>query len=232
MREKRIPFSAITVVLLVLAVGLLLFSTIGGARAALGDPATYSAEVSMKSIGLVLNENGTPIEDGKLLSRLLSGQEDFVPGKSYDEVLTVSNTGKIDEYVRLTIYRYWLGENGKRTDLDPALIRLTLGTDGWVEDKDASTAERTVLYYTKPLEAEGDPTSAALTAVMVDNAVATGVQQVRSGNTITTIYAYDGMQFGLEIEVDGVQTHNAADAILSAWGIETTVGADGTLSLN
>lgn len=47
-----------------------------------------------------------------------------------------------------------------------------------------------------------------------------------------TSYAYDGYQFSVEIEADAVQTHNAEDAIQSAWGTQVQVSEDGsTISL-
>ena len=49
--------------------------------------------------------------------------------------------------------------------------------------------------------------------------------------TVTTVYEYDGAMFVLEAEVDAVQTHNAADAIRSAWGVEVTLEEDGALRL-
>ena len=48
---------------------------------------------------------------------------------------------------------------------------------------------------------------------------------------MTTVYEYDGAMFVLEAEVDAVQTHNAADAIRSAWGVEVTLEEDGALRL-
>ena len=58
------------------------------------------------------------------------------------------------------------------------------------------------------------------------------VSQDADGNkTITTVYEYDGYRFNLEAEVDAVQTHNARDAIKSAWGVEVNVADNGTLSL-
>ena len=36
---------------------------------------------------------------------------------------------------------------------------------------------------------------------------------------------------GREVEVDAVQTHNAVDAIKSAWGVDVNIAQDGTLSL-
>ena len=49
--------------------------------------------------------------------------------------------------------------------------------------------------------------------------------------TVTTVYEYDGAAFILEAEVDAVQTHNAQDAIRSAWGVEVSVDENGRLSL-
>ena len=52
-----------------------------------------------------------------------------------------------------------------------------------------------------------------------------------ANGVITTTYDYDGARFTLEVQVDAVQTHNAADAIKSAWGVDATVAEDGTLSI-
>ena len=49
--------------------------------------------------------------------------------------------------------------------------------------------------------------------------------------TITTTYEYDGALFVLEVTVDAVQTHNAKDAIKSAWGVDVNISDDGALSL-
>ncbi|MCI8549582.1 MAG: hypothetical protein HFI68_03120 [Lachnospiraceae bacterium] len=40
------------------------------------------------------------------------------------------------------------------------------------------------------------------------------------GDVITTVYKYDGVEFHVDVEVDAVQTHNAQDAIKSAWGVD------------
>ena len=68
----------------------------------------------------------------------------------------------------------------------------------------------------------------------VNGVVAAKVSQVVEINgkykTIKTIYEYDGVQFGVEVEADAVQTHNAEDAIWSAWGRRVNIAEDGTLS--
>lgn len=222
--------SVFTGVLLVLAVAALLFGGIGSARAVLTPSDEYIADIGTKDIALVLNENGSAVE-GELLSDMLADGENVKVGKMYDEALTVENTGKIDQYVRVSVYKYWT-EEGKRTDLDPALIKLKFG-DGWVEDTAASTPERTVLYCTSKV-AVGGESAPFVTAIGVDPALATMVDQTTSedGKTITTTFKYDDLKFNLEVSVDGIQDHNAADAAKSAWGVDVNVDEDaGTLSL-
>ena len=51
------------------------------------------------------------------------------------------------------------------------------------------------------------------------------------GGTGLMLADRDGLRFMLEAEVNAVQTHNAEDAIKSAWGVDVSVGADGSLSL-
>lgn len=123
----------------------------------------------------------------------------------------------------------------KDTSLSPELIDLNLLTgNGWVIDESASTRERTVLYYTNAL-ASGESTTPLSDTISIDPAVGTKVTRTEStdaeGNTtITMKYAYDGYTFHLDAEVDAVQTHNAEEAIRSAWGVD--VVSDGnTISL-
>lgn len=231
-----------TIVLFVIAVGLLLSSTIGGTRAALSYYAdSYSLEMQLQDIGVTLNENGRSVgssangrmDSVELLSGMLADGEKLQLGVAYPEVLTVTNSGTIDEYVRVSVYRYWVDGNGeKRQELDPSLIELGLAnTDLWREDAASSTPERTVLYYTRTLSA-GASTPAFLDALTISGDVAAKVSQSshvttdasgRSYNTVTTTYDYDGMEFRLQVEVDTVQTHNAAAAIRSAWGVDASV---------
>ena len=221
---KTKKFSAVSIVLLIVAVIMLLIGGVGGARAALTESDTHNATLEMKDLSVVLQENGTDVDDeGELLSKLLGDDTTLKVGKKYDEVITVKNDGTIDEYVRVILYKYWTDGEGKAVDLDPELIKLGLGSD-WKVDESASTPERTVLYYTEPLAA-GDTSEAALESITIDGKLATMVKQTRTTEedgtiTVTNEYAYNGLKFGLKAEVDGVQTHNAEDAIKSAWGKE------------
>ncbi|MDY4668897.1 MAG: hypothetical protein SO415_02710 [Oliverpabstia sp.] len=251
MKKKNKIFSALPVTLLAASAVLLAGSTVGSARAALTYYSeNYAAEVTVSSIGVSLMENGTVVasrdynhrndqwneKSGKLLENTFEDGK-LVPGKIYDEKLSVTNSGSIDNYVRVTLYKSWMDENGNKvTTLAPDLIKLNgLGGEGWIIDENSSTEERTVLYYTRPVPA-GAGTPNLMDTITVDKVIADKVEKIpgqdAAGNeTITYKYKYDGYSFNLDAEVDAVQTHNAEDAIKSAWGVDVSVSSDGTLSL-
>ena len=237
-KAKKILTSPVTTIAaFVLAAGLLLFSSVGGARAALtyfSDD--YSSDIRLEEIGVTLLENGAGVR-GELLTGLIPEGESLKFGKAYPEVLSVQNSGAINEYVRVSIYKYWTDEDGEKlTTLSPDLIGLILANvgSGWILDGEASTSERTVLYYSGLL-GTGESTPAFTDTLTIDGDIAGRVRQtsVSSGGytTITTIYEYDGARFCVEAKVDAVQEHNAQDAIWSAWGRRVTVN-NGVLSLN
>ncbi len=249
MKKKKFPFRVTTAVLLSASAVLLIGSTVGSTRAALTYYSeNYGAEVTVSNIGVSLLENGETVSrrdydsngewnetSGALLADLQ--EETIVPGKEYDEALAVSNSGSIDSYVRVILNKSWTDSEGSTDpNLSPELIDLNLLTDnGWIIDEDASTAERTILYYTNILPA-GETTPALSDTVRIDPAVADKVtEEVTTDEngykTITFTYAYDGYTFELEAEVNAVQTHNAQDAIKSAWGVDVDVADDGTISL-
>lgn len=154
-----------TVVSFALAMVLLLLSSIGGARAALTYYSdNYTSRVQMDNIGVTLVENGKDVSNrdyksasdgtwdentGALLAGMLAKGETVKLGKRYPEELRVKNSGTINQYVRVNVYRYWLDKDGeKQRGLSPSLIDLNfvnIGSD-WLVDEESSTAERTVLY--------------------------------------------------------------------------------------
>ena len=262
MKAKKRSRGYGTILLFALAATLLIFSTAGSSRAALTIySSTYGAELSLQSIGVTLLENDKAVNnrdyakngewkidgDQKLLSDL---PEELNIGEAYEERLAAQNSGTIDEYVRMTVYRYWVdgktaGANGaepaRRTDLKPEYIQLTqpAGWDAnWLWDANGSTPERQVFYYRRPLTAGADG-NGEVTAPLTESLIIKGwegvqmeVTQKQEGNVLTTTYTYDGATFVVEATVDAVQTHNAADAIKSAWGVDVTVAADGNIALN
>lgn len=234
--KKFLASPTTTVLLFALAAVLLLSSTVGGARAAINAYSdTYNSEVATASaVEVELLENGAAVSGSDALLAGLTGGQDLLPGKTYSEELSVRNSGGIDQFVRVTVYRYWEDGSGKRPDLDSALIQLGFAEgQEWLEDKDAATDERTVLYRSSVLAA-GQESGAFLDSVTIDGSVihkATQESKTADGvTTITTSYDYDGAYFRVLAIVDAVQTHNGAQAVKSAWGPTVTVSGD-TLSL-
>lgn len=233
--KNRKNFRAVTAALSIAAVALLAFGSIGGARAALSYSDTYTAQIGTQNIGVGLVEttgenDPQSIENGgELLTNLLDENEAFKIGKVYDEKLAVENTGTINTFVRLTIHKYWADPDGnKATDLSPDLIHLEFDDENWIVVENADEPETITLYYTLPL-ASGETTNDVLESLQVDSELETLVTQtevpVDGGVDIITTFKYDGYSIGLNAEADAVQTHNAEDAILSAWGVNAA-GAD------
>ena len=251
--KKILRSPVMTVFLFVMAVALLTMGSIGGTRAALTIfSENYQSQLTLSDIGVTMMEGKDAVgkrdyiaySDGRwntgtgdLIHDIVknAGDSAFKYGKTYPVSLAVNNSGSIDEYVRVTIYKYWVGNvsnvedygwfdgsGSKKLNLDPSLINLHLtNTDAWVIDRAASSTERTVLYYQNvlPSGATSLPFSDTLT---VNGAVTKAVSKVTTEangvrKTVYT-YAYDNIGFVLDVEVDAVQSHNANAAMRSAWG--------------
>lgn len=211
-------------------------SGVGSTRAALTYYSeNYSAQVEMSKIGVTLLENGEPVsyrdyddngnwkeeQEGTLLANMLGENEKFTPGMKYDEALSVKNSGSIDTFVRVIITKSWQDKDGKDTTLNPAWIELNLTGNGWIVDTSATTSERMILYYPKAIAPE-EETPALCDTIRIKEEIAKKVTKVVDGDTIKYVYDYDGYTFTLDAEVDAVQTHNAQEAIKSAWGVNVT----------
>ncbi|RHF81541.1 hypothetical protein DW656_13565 [Coprococcus comes] len=244
MKKKKKSFPKKPALILTAAALLLVGSTVGSTRAALTYYSeNYSAQMNMQSIGVSLLENDKVVSsrdyvsnnewkgtsEGELLTDLLGKDDTFTPGKKYNEAINVKNSGTIDTFVRVIITKSWQDKEGKKnTTLSPDLIELNFLTDnGWQIAKDQSTTERTVLYYTKAV-ATGDSTPALSDTIRINPSIAKDVTKHVDGYTITYTYKYDGYTFHVDAEVDAVQTHNAKDAIKSAWGVDVNVSDDET----
>lgn len=246
--KKALKFGSpvLTITLFALAGILLLGSSIGGARAALTYfSETYSSHIEMHDIGVTLNENGKAVSNRDYMSysdgkwdedtgRLLEDrwlEEPLQLGRAYEEVISATNSGAIDEYVRISLYTYWIEKDGEKVRISPELIELhTVNGNDWLLDQEASTPERKVFYYNKVLKA-GDTTPALTDTLTINGSVADRATEIiENGNRITKSYVFDGVEFRIEAVVDAVQSHNAEDAIWSAWGRRVSIN-NGYLTL-
>lgn len=247
MKKNRV--SPVKMLLLLAVIICLGFSGVQTTRAALSVQSNYyRAQANMQDTGIAIIENGVQITDrfnepeyrGRLLAGdlvLMNGQTtpDFNYGVRYKENLAVKNTGTIDQYIRVFVTRYWaeLDENGnvirKLPDLNPELIEIRFVDGNWTRPELTPSKERYTLYYTgnggilapdeiSPIFADSIKVNGELELI-----VSTSERKVVDGRTVTVYtYIYDGKAFILEVEAQGVQTHNAKDAIVSAWGKEAS----------
>ena len=242
-KRRKASDKRVTYILFVSAIVLLLGSAVGSTRAALTYYSeNYRAEIRVSQIGVTLLENeelvssrdyvddkwvektyneGSKEARGILRQNLVPEGEKLALNKEYQEKLSVKNSGTIDEYVRVRIYKYWTNEQGrKETTLSPELIKLNLvNTDKWIA-RQSSSKECTELYY-KGILPSGKTTALFADGLCIDGKLAeyAEVKEDPKTHIITTTYKYDGVEFHVDVEVDAVQTHNAQDAIMSAWGV-------------
>lgn len=240
-RRKASNNKRVTYLLLALAVILLLGSAVGSTRAALTyQSQNYEAEIVVSQIGVTLVENGEGVsrrdynqteweeetnvkespKKGALLQNMIPEGEKLVLNKDYKEELAVTNSGTIDEYVRVRIYRSWKDKDGnKETSLSPELIHLNLvNTDKWIEKK--SNSEECIELYYKGILPSGSTTELFADKIRIDGSIAEAVEVTENKGVITMVYKYDGVEFFVDVDVDAVQTHNAQDAIMSSWGVD------------
>lgn len=180
------------------------------------------------------------------------------PGKTYREEIAAENGSDIDEFVRLTVRKYWMeptedGSMVKSSTLSPDRIQLMYGgkvgynTGSWAENAAERTAESSTYYYKKDLSS-GETSALLFDQLKIDADLADLGQmtttETKEGNktVYTYTYQYDGATFYIEADVQAIQTHNVNEAIKSQWGV-SNVTADytdpqnngqgsGTLSVN
>ena len=189
----------------------------------------YAIEVS--NIGVSLIENGELCR-GVLFSKQIN---QLKPGKIYQEEIMAQNSGEIEIYVRVIIYKYFKNQAGEKViDISPQFIGVGVNEENWVIDGRATTEERIVCYYKYPI-APGEETTAVTTMLQIspeiNNIYKLVNENKNSGISITTVPKCNDYKVQIEIKLDAVQSHNAQDAIKSAWGVDVNIDSQGTLSL-
>lgn len=224
----RLIAAALCIALLVLGV------LISRSVAALLEGNDAQLEMGMASLDVQLTENGTVVADGTREGTLFAALADTNPdpGYTYNEEIRARNSGSAPEYVRVIIRKYWTDQNGKATkDIDPDRIVLAAG-DGWFENPAESSTEQSV-YYCRQSLAAGADSAPLFTGIRIDGNIAADYElsEADTDGVIKATYAYDGLSFNVEAEVQAIQYEHAQEAAGSAWGITDVTFSDGTASL-
>ena len=263
--KKILRSPVITGLLFLLAAVLLFAGTVGGTQAALSVKSkNYYSAFNLEHIGVTLYENGKAIayrnygskaasgftekQDGNLVLNNLGDDKEVKIGKQYPCAITTQNTGTIDQYVRVTIRKYWVkdvsdpGGKGwfkfnkntqtKITDdiFDPDYIVLSYkgdeyNTANWYRDDIAPFSKECDVYYYKGVVSPKGTTAPLFDSLSISNEISKYKMANVStdGNTTIYTYAFDGYGFVIEAEVDAVQTHHAWTAMTSAWGTSADI---------
>lgn len=263
--KKFLRSPLLTLLLFIAAMVLLVAGGVGTTQAALTRQSEiYRTEMKMKNIGVTLRERTNPdsssagriswrtydsdhatgvwIDEnspGSLFKNMVAdaGDKELKIGKQYPLFLSVENSGQVNEFVRITIYKYWVDNNGKKLEFDatsngwiggaakavkydPKLIEVVQdGSGQWKEDLSASTDERLVFYYTPQLNIGATSQELAL-KVSVNSKVLDFVatEKNKDGKDIY-VYAYDDLGVFFEVEADAVQASHSDQSVPSAWGV-------------
>jgi hypothetical protein len=211
-----------------------------GTRAVLSIiSSNYDATLATDQISVQLTEkapgeSAAVIDDGGTLFSKMEGKAE--PGMPYTYTVGVRNNGGAPEYVRVIVRKYWTkGDGPKDRTLSPDLIQLKVGGE-WLSKK---ISEETTVYYLKnPLSNSGQKDATLFSFFRIDDSIAsirntsydeTVYEDGTKKTVVTYDYPYNGYTFHVEAEAQSVQTHNAAQAIKSVWGVDATVSG-GTIT--
>ena len=172
------------------------------------------------------------------------------PGRTYKEEIKAENGNDIDEYVRLTVRKYWVKDGKKDTTLSPDLIKLSYnGKDynsgAWTLNsaENKGSKETSTYYLKKVLPGTGDKnavTEPLFNELTIDKSVADEANVTVSEDTsrstetkkvYTYEYDYDGYTFYIEADVQAIQTHNVNDAISALWGVSNVSAKNGVVTV-
>ena len=191
---------------------------------------------SIENIMASIIVNGKECQGGNGIIDFYSNQP-LILGKKYQEEVVVKNSGEIDMYTRIVIYKYFVDSSGNRlTSYSPDILNIHLANSDWLVDESANTQERKVLYYSKIVH-KNEVTSNAIDYIMLDptdmlDNIQFKKQEGQEGQTIISQYNYSKEnKMVIEMKVEAVQTHSAVNAIKDAWNVDVSIDENGNLSL-
>lgn len=235
MKTKKNKLSIRTLALLTAAIVMLTTGGISGTRAAISAVSPdYDATIATNSIDVQLTENGIPVEEESKLYSAIG--ENVEPSRIYNDAIGVVNTGSADEYVRVIVRKYWTKADGsKDKELKPDMIDLHIQKESdWIV-KDGGSDETKVYYYKNALKPGQENAAVLFDTLKISKDVMTKdegkvVESTNEDGTTKTVitytYKYDGYTFNVEAEAQSVQTHHAAEAIKSVWGVTAELSGD------
>lgn len=204
------------IVMVTTAAFLLLFLVYQGSMAFFHAETQVGANISAGSLGIELvqdsqDEKAVKTEDGIQIASVM-------PGDEIDSSAYIKNVKDHTLYVRVTATKYWEDATGtKLPDADASLIALnTKDTKNWIikDDAENSNSENVYFYYRLPIKA---------------NEISTNLMDAIKISSKLSDETYHDYRIVLTLEVDAVQSISGTDAVLSEWGADIELDADGNI---
>lgn len=184
----------------------------------------------------------------------LTADTDLAIGKVYADNVAVKNMTGTPEFVRVIVRKYWTKDGVEKTELTqklaPEWIELNVADSSkWIVKDSATKNNEYSVYYLKNALA-ANASEVLFDGFRINEKVKTEGKKImingegdyatdeaakaaaKPGDVITYSYTYDGCTFNVEVEAQSVQTHNAADAIKSVWGVTATVSGETITAVN
>ena len=200
--------------LMSIAIGLLAVSIIGGSIAYFRADSEAKNQITAGNLGVELQFNDDNLDNIVNNGLVVSGA---MPGDVFEYPLQAYNDGDFDQYVRITLTKYWEDGNGQKSfDADASKIELDLNNDEWIVDDSDVNNEVIYCYYKKPV-------SAKTTTSQVTDSIAIGDLTNEDRDL------YMALQLKVDVEVDAIQKVAAQDAILAEWGLDVTFDDNGNI---
>ena len=201
---------SLIIILLIVVVGL-----IGLTLAYFTNTASLSNEFKSKEYGTTVTEEFT-------------SPENWLPGSTEPKTLTVTNSGQVDEAVRVSYVETWTSKNGDNLSLTQnnnraAIINFNDNGD-WAP---VTENNKTYYYYNYKLQPNGT-TSTLLNSVTfnkdivnTNNCVETKTETGKKVECSSSGDEYDGATYRLVFTVETVQY----DKYTSAWNTNKTIAS-------
>lgn len=182
------------------------------------------------NIGDVKIEPSSPDVESISLGSGTSSYRFSIPNQinPYEKIVInfkVKNTGSKSERFMVVVYRYWLNEDGDRVLYDTSPIVVNYGNlDDFIIDDEASTNERTVMYYKKALD-PFDISDVIIESISFnyDSNVTCNPGYVSDNVLVSNCRnespEFENGRFVVEIEIRSVQDYHCEDAVQVAWGV-------------
>ncbi|MDD6187137.1 MAG: hypothetical protein PUB11_03645 [Oscillospiraceae bacterium] len=225
MKKLKLP-------LLTLLVGVLMFSGIQGTKAYKVYKTTDNAN-STFTIEAKTEEHSISIDELDLTNAMANATKEI--GKTVELSSPKATNGPSDQYVRMVITKtvrandVIVKDGGKLFEIGVA--------DGWIKSNSESTDEREVYYFgtgnTLNILGAGTEIDTVNSFRINSSVYRYTTENKKDDQTYTTTFWLDKAVVDVTISVEGIQTHNAADAALDAWGVsgltfsDTVVGEEG-----